>query len=264
MSIVLRCLDLKQIYISRDGQRIKLAHLRGVGRVNNLGNVQSCPDIYLTLENNSSDDKFGQSSTVSPGFHAGASSKKTETQKSFSNRALDNPFIAPEILFQKFSDHTSAMDVWSFGMIIYCVLLGQKPDSFYSIYRGWYKKQHGHDIELATLPFIPPSKSNFLYDPFSVDFDNPFHAEEDELIGELNLPGSLMEKTSSLNFENCMKCIKNLSCSSLFSDGNSKKFQFKTVAQDIKDNNNPAMTQNQPPRFAGQSHTNDELRKKVF
>jgi hypothetical protein len=107
---------------------------------------------------------------------------------------------------------------------MYCVLLGKKPDSFYSIYRSWYKKQHGHDIELSSLPFIPPSKSNFLYDPFSIDFDNPFSAEEFELNYELNLPGSLMEKTGTLNFENCMKCIKNLSNSSLFADGNSKKF----------------------------------------
>jgi serine/threonine protein kinase len=53
-----------------------------------------------------------------------SSSKKTEAQKTFSNRALDNPFLAPEILFSKFTDHTSALDVWSFGMIMYCVLLG--------------------------------------------------------------------------------------------------------------------------------------------
>jgi hypothetical protein len=59
-------------------------------------------------------------------------------------------------------------------MIMYCLLIGKQPDSYYSIYRGWYKKQHEHDIELGTLPFIPPSASNFLYDPFSIDFDNPF------------------------------------------------------------------------------------------
>jgi len=100
--------------------------------------------------------------------------------------------------------------------MMYCLLLGQKPDSFYSIYRGWYKKQHGYDIELAQLPFIPPSSSNFLYDPFSIDFDNPFKAEEFELNQGLNIPGSLIEKRSSLNFANSMKCIKNLSCSSLF------------------------------------------------
>ena len=111
-------------------------------------------------------------------------------------------------------------------MIIYSVLLGQKPESFYSIYRAWYKMKHDYDIELASLPFIPPSQSNFIYDPFSIDFDNPFNSEELELNQDLHidLPGSLMEKRSHLNFENVMKCIKNLSNSSLFENGNSKKF----------------------------------------
>ena len=58
VSIVLRTLNLKQIYISRDGQRMKLAHLRGVGKVSNLGNVKECPDIYLSLENNTLDDRY--------------------------------------------------------------------------------------------------------------------------------------------------------------------------------------------------------------
>ncbi len=120
---------------------------------------------------------------------------------------------------------------------MYCILLGQKPDSFYSIYRTWYKAQHGHDIELGQLPFIAPSSSNFLYDPFSIDFDNPFSAEESEL-NFLNIPGSLIEKKGKLNFDNCMKCIKNLSNSSLFDSqgGTSKKFHFKNLAQGIKDN----------------------------
>jgi serine/threonine protein kinase len=52
VSIVLRCLNTKQIWISRDGQRIKLGHTRGVGRVNNLGFIMACPDIYLNLDNN--------------------------------------------------------------------------------------------------------------------------------------------------------------------------------------------------------------------
>jgi serine/threonine protein kinase len=58
VSIVLRSLNLKQVYISRDGQKMKLAHLRGVGKVNNLGTIKECPDIYLTLENNSLDDRY--------------------------------------------------------------------------------------------------------------------------------------------------------------------------------------------------------------
>ena len=128
---------------------MKLGHVRGVGKVSNLGNIKECPDIYLTLENNSLDDPFKSGSTVSPGRGGVSSSKKTEAQKTFSNRALDSPFIAPETLFQKFTEQTAAVDVWSFGMIMYCVMLGQKPPSFYDIYRTWYKKKHQHDIELA-------------------------------------------------------------------------------------------------------------------
>mmetsp|Transcript_34190 Transcript_34190/g.25256 ORF Transcript_34190/g.25256 Transcript_34190/m.25256 type:complete len:255 (-) Transcript_34190:1608-2372(-) len=149
-------------------------------------------------------------------------------------------------------------------MIMYCILFGKKPDSFYSIYRGWYKNQHGHDIELGSLPFIAPSSSNFLYDPFSIDFDNPFQAEENELNKDLDLPGSLLEKRSSLNFQNCMNCIQALSFSSLFEGTSFKKFHFKPIAQSIQQANNPAMLKDQPPRFPGQSHTGDELRKKMY
>ena len=113
------------------------------------------------------------------------------------------------------------MDVWSFGMLMYCLLLGKKPESFYSVYRRWYKRQHSnHDVELSPLPFITPSTSNFLYDPFSIDFDNPFsnkQEEELELTKDLDITGSLVDKQGSgFNFENVMKCIKNLSISSLF------------------------------------------------
>ena len=27
---------------------------------------------------------------------------------------------------------------------------------------------------MSNLPFIPPSPKNFIYDPFSLDFDSPF------------------------------------------------------------------------------------------
>lgn len=40
VSIVLRCLSTKQLYISRDGQRIRLGNVRGIGMINNQGFVQ--------------------------------------------------------------------------------------------------------------------------------------------------------------------------------------------------------------------------------
>lgn len=168
------------MWVSRDGQRIKLGHVRGVGRVNNFGSISTCPEIYLSLEGNGEELKTGAASTTigKPGGGAATSSKKTEGVRHFSNRCLDNPFLAPEILFLKFLDHSASLDVWSFGMIMYCLLLGKKPQSYYSAYRAWYRKCHGHDIEVGNLPFIPPSNSNFLYDPFAIDLDDPLSQDD--------------------------------------------------------------------------------------
>lgn len=69
--------------------------------------------------------------------------------RSFTNSCLDNAFIAPETLYLKYLNQSSALDVWSFGMIMYCLLFGRKPESFYSVYRAWYKKNHGHDVEMS-------------------------------------------------------------------------------------------------------------------
>jgi serine/threonine protein kinase len=128
--------------------------------------------VFLSLENNNVYNIGRQSSTnISPskGVGGGTSSRRTGDERQFSNKALDSCFLAPEILFKKYKKHTASLDVWGFGMILYCLLFGKKPKSFYGVYRDWYLKSHGHDIELGTLPFIPPSMNNFIYDPFSFD-----------------------------------------------------------------------------------------------
>ena len=68
----------------------------------------ACPDIYLNLENNESSgsEMHSQKSGGSPSRQQSqySSSRKTENagQRKFTNAALDDPFIAPEILFGKF------------------------------------------------------------------------------------------------------------------------------------------------------------------
>jgi predicted membrane chloride channel (bestrophin family) len=34
---------------------------------------------------------------------------------------------------------------------------------------------------MSTLPFAPHSTTDFLYDPFSVDFENPFGTEDEDM-----------------------------------------------------------------------------------
>jgi len=135
------------------------------------------------------------------------------------------------------------MDVWAFGMILFSVLFGKKPPSYFKVYREWYLKSHGHDVELSNLPFIRPSSKNFLYDPFSLDFDNPFDkvdyeelmskkAEANPSVNDLYTRSEDDASTNddgSFNFDNFMKSIESLSYSAMFEEGNSKKFTFKPL-----------------------------------
>lgn len=144
------------------------------------------------------------------------------------------------------------MDVWCFGMILFSVLFGKKPISYYRVYRKWYIKSHGHDVEHSNLPFIRPSPKNFIYDPFSLDFDNPFDkVDYEELLHHRlsnqsldDLESSLEQDSSrsregTLDFTNFMMSIKSLSYSAMFTDNASKKFTFKPLTKKIEENNNP-------------------------
>jgi serine/threonine protein kinase len=240
--------------------------VRGVGKVNNFGSISSCPDIFLSLPNKEDARRIGQSQTTQTKVGGGvaSSSKKTDGLRHFSNSALDNPFIAPETLFSKFLDQNSALDVWSFGMIMYCLLLGKKPESYYASYRAWYKKCHGHDVEMASLPFIPPSQSNFLYDPFAIDFENPFEGEE-ELWGRdagLQELGSFTEKKGKINFENFIKCLQGRSYSSLFTQESSKKFHFQTLEKKLDQGGQGSGPK--APQFPGQPTTNEDTRLRLM
>ena len=126
---------------------------------------------------------------------------------------------------------------------MYCVLFGKKPASYYKIYRDWFRNAHNSDVEIQNLPFIPPSHKNFIYDPFSINFECPFDKiDYEELVGKKVRKSENLDEDftfgnsndgsqdDSFNFENFMKCIKDLSYSSMFSDSNSKKFHFKPLA----------------------------------
>jgi hypothetical protein len=76
---------------------------------------------------------------------------------------------------------------------MYCLLLGKKPKSFYSTYRSWCKRNAHTDIEVQQLPFTPPSSNYFLYDPFAVDFENPFDVDDTLHPDLLEIQGSLKE-----------------------------------------------------------------------
>lgn len=113
---------------------------------------------------------------------------------------------------------------------------------------------------MAALPFISPSESNFIYDPFGVEVEVNKDDNDGNLLsqsGLLNFSGSLKgSEQGNLNFDKFIMCLKNMSYSSLFTQENSKKFHFKTIAQQMRDNNISEDATQNAPHFAGRSMTN--------
>jgi hypothetical protein len=89
---VLRHMNLDQIFISRDGSRLKMNNFRGVGKVNNQGKIETAPNIFLTLPNNQPDELEIEEMDID-------NATKDSSVKTFTNKALDSPFLAPEVLF---------------------------------------------------------------------------------------------------------------------------------------------------------------------
>ena len=161
---------------------------------------------------------------------------------------------------------------------MYCVLFGKNPASYYKVYREWYMRSHGHDVEISNLPFIRPSNKNFIYDPFSIDFDSPFDKfDYEEFIqtqshDSKNLDNVFnfadqdpnVKKDGSFNFENFMKSIESLSYSAMYSDDNSKKFTFKPMTEQIKLNGNKNLGKVKMPDYPGQQSTASTIRERTY
>lgn len=75
---------------------------------------------------------------------------------------------------------------------------------------------------------------------------------------------SLNKKSGSFNFSNFMQSIQSLSYSAMFTNGNSKKFTFKPLTQQIEENNNPNKDPAIVPRFPGQQTKNSAYREKTY
>lgn len=127
---------------------------------------------------------------------------------------------------------------------------------------------------MGNLPFTPPSKSNFIYDPFSIDFENPFDNISIEDLAQTNFKQKMTleelenhhkAKDGTLNFENFMKCISDLSYSGMFTKENSKKFSFDRIVQKkdpLQNHNEPG--DQVPIKFAGQQNHSASVRKQFL
>ena len=130
---VMRSFSPSHLYLSKTTSTLRLGHCRGIGRVDVNGKVTTCPDLTIHFP---------------------------------AKKLYDNPYLAPEHLLALTWEHTSASDTWSFGSILFAILTGTPPQSYYKAYKSW-TKLHTKKTNMKTLPLIEPSPQSFIYDPIS-------------------------------------------------------------------------------------------------
>jgi len=132
-SVVLRTLRPDSLLLSPDGLSVSLLSLRGMGVFDESGKIVEAPDIAEFLPS------------------------RTEV--------LDDAYLAPEYLLARASDLTSAVDVWSFGVLLYDLLCGQPPPSFLEALKSWYGARP-LPADFGSIRPAPQPCPSFAYAPF--------------------------------------------------------------------------------------------------
>lgn len=85
MGCVLLLLRPENIYISKDGQKVRFRSLRGVGKLNEFGKVQLAPDFYINL--------YDSEVKVNP------ENNTTQRSEHDAEKIFSDPYLAPEMIF---------------------------------------------------------------------------------------------------------------------------------------------------------------------
>lgn len=143
---VMRTLNPSHLYLNRNTSRIKLGHFRGIGRIDSFGKISMCPDASIhSIYAESPEQMF------------------------------DDPYLAPEHIFKGFADHSVSIDLWSFGSILYSILIGTPPPSYFGEYKTWKLTTKTYRDKPFVFPLIEPASQSFIYDPVSaveIDIEN--------------------------------------------------------------------------------------------
>ena len=146
LNVSVKYLNLNDLFISNDGNYIKLRPILHYSSINTEGILTTGPDIkiikslYTEIETVTNFENYGENIIT-----------------------LIDCFIPPDcILFDK---RSKAVDSWLFGNIIYSLLFEERPDSFIIQLKEWIDDYTNLKFEKLTFP-NNIINSNFFYFPF--------------------------------------------------------------------------------------------------
>lgn len=156
--LVLSVLRLHDFYISKDGLKIVLSNVKGIGKVSHFGTINELPDISINLPmykgpNCEEGTKTNQQFNIPP-------YKRDEN----TGAILFDPYIAPETIFRKTLQNSQYIDTWIFGCLLYEILFGVPPKSFVREIQEFQKSSSKEPTEI-NLKYSPdhPSKKPFKF-----------------------------------------------------------------------------------------------------
>jgi Ca2+-binding EF-hand superfamily protein/serine/threonine protein kinase len=134
---VLRLLSSERVLVSEDGLEIKLNSLRGLGEMDSNGKIISAPDLKMCIRADES-------------YHT-------------------NPYIAPEFLID--NKQSSAVDIWSIGVLLYEMIFGVPPPSVLEAYKVWWSEKglSFEGFEGDSVPNLSPSFCYYIYEGKTVE-----------------------------------------------------------------------------------------------
>ena len=151
INVNLKYFTTKDFYVSYDGKKIKMANLLTYSFCDMKGNIYSGPDILkilIILE----DIQFSQLDDYN------------EEQK---EEIFSNAYIPPEIIRSN-TKLTSKIDSWVFGIILFNILFGHSPISYYEQLKQWYEFYYCQHFtkDVYDIRYMNP-KYHFYFNPFS-------------------------------------------------------------------------------------------------
>lgn len=158
---VLRILNSDRVLISNDGLEVKLNSFRGLGMMDSNGKIVTAPDLKLCVK----------------------------AEESY----VKNPYIAPEFLIE--NKQSSAVDIWSLGVLLYEMIFGVTPPSVIEAYRMWWSDKGlvHNGFEGESIPKLSASFPYYIYKDKAVE--NGKSCEDSQ--NELNLIRSIKKSSFS-------------------------------------------------------------------